>query len=248
MVCALQHRMHIQELVMNATDSSGSATSRTPQPTSGQPVSGNDAFQVRVKVLAERDRRRLLNHFLDLSPADRLLRFGSTLSDELVTKYAQKLNFTRDSIFGVYDARFKLIGVGHLAFSPREALPRGEVSNKETVAELGVSVSASARGMGVGTKLFERAAMRCRNADVDTLFMQCLASNRTMMHIAKKAGMRIQRDHGEADAYLTLEPASASSVLEEAVAEQVALLDYAFKANARAATKWLAGFGGRRKK
>lgn len=208
----------------------------------------NDTFNVRVKVLGERDRRRLLNHFLELDATDRMLRFGTNLPDELVTKYVQKLNFSRDSIFGVHDARFKLVGVGHLAFSPREALPRGEVSSKENVAELGVSVSASARGMGVGSKLFERAAIRCRNADIDTLFMQCLSSNRTMMHIAKKAGMMIQRADGEADAYLTLAPASPGSVLQEAVAEQVALIDYAIKANARAASKWLASLAGDRKK
>ncbi|MGI4847303.1 MAG: GNAT family N-acetyltransferase [Janthinobacterium lividum] len=219
-----------------------------PRTLSRQAGPCNETFHVRVKVLSERDRRRLLHHFLELDRADRMLRFGSELSDELVTRYVQKLNFTRDSIFGVYDARFKLVGVGHLAFSPREALPRGQVSQKETVAELGVSVSACARGMGVGSKLFERAAIRCRNADVDTLFMQCLSSNRTMMHIARKAGMTIQRAHGEADAYLKVEPASAGSVLQEAMAEQVALIDYAFKANARAASKWLASFASERKK
>lgn len=218
----------------------------------GSRNSGNsgigEAFPVRVKVLGERDRRRLLNHFLELDSEDRILRFGSCMQDELITRYVQKLNFSRDSIFGVHDARFKLVGVGHLAFSPREALPRGEVSSKENVAELGVSVSASARGLGVGSKLFERAAIRCRNADVDTLFMQCLSSNRTMMHIARKAGMSIQRAHGETDAYLTLVPASPGSVLQEAVAEQVALIDYAFKANARVAGKWLAAIAGDRKK
>ena len=42
--------------------------------------------------------------------------------------------------------------------------------------------------------------------DVDTLYMQCLSSNQTMMHIAKKAGMEIHREYGEADAYLRLPP------------------------------------------
>ena len=151
--------------VMKLPHSTGPRTT-DPRGATLQARPNHETFQIRVKVLSERDRRRLLNHFLDLDRADRMLRFGSELPDELVTRYVQKLNFTRDSVFGVYDARFKLVGVGHLAFSPREALPRGEVSSKETVAELGVSVSACARGMGVGSKLFERAAIRCRNADV----------------------------------------------------------------------------------
>jgi GNAT superfamily N-acetyltransferase len=195
---------------------------------------------VRVKELSERDRRRMLMHFLALGDSDRLLRFGSTLPDELITRYVQKLDFVRDTVFGVYDSALRLIGVGHLAFAPRDALPTGaDATNKERVAEFGLSVSDSARKMGIGTKLFERAAIHCRNADVDTLYMHCLSSNRTMIRIARKAGMQIRRSYGESDAYLKLLPANPSSVMLEAVQEQVAQLDYAYKANNRAALKWL---------
>ncbi|MEB0134228.1 GNAT family N-acetyltransferase [Actimicrobium sp. CCC2.4] len=194
---------------------------------------------VRVKELSERDRRRMLMHFLALADSDRLLRFGTTLPDELITRYVQKLDFVRDTVFGVYDNNLRLIGVGHLGFAPRDALPAGaDATTKERVAEFGLSVSESARGMGVGTKLFERAAIHCRNADVDTLYMHCLSSNRTMIRIAHKAGMQIRRSYGEADAYLKLLPANVSSVMLEAVQEQVAQFDYAYKANNRAAIKW----------
>ena len=117
-----------------------------------------------------------------------------------------------------------------------------DVTEKERIAEFGVSVLESARGLGIGSKLFERAAIHCRNADVDTLYMHCLASNQTMIHIAKKAGMEIQRDYGEADAYLKLLPASPASVLQEAVEEQVAMFDYTLKANVRAARTWINSF------
>ena len=195
---------------------------------------------VRVKELSERDRRRLLMHFLALSSGDRLLRFGTVLSDELVTRYVQKLDFARDTLFGVYDSKLMLIGVGHLAFASRDAVPIiFDLTTKEHVAEFGLSVSETARGMGVGTRLFERAAIHCRNADVDTLTMHCLASNQTMMRIARKSGMQIQRTHGEADAYVTLAPANPVTVLREAVEEQVAQFDYTLKANTKAAVRWL---------
>lgn len=204
---------------------------------------------VRVKELSERDRRRLLMHFLALPDDDRLLRFGTVLSDELITRYVQKLDFARDTLFGVYDSKLMLIGVGHLAFAPRDAMPAiVDATTKECIAELGVSVSATARGMGVGTRLFERAAIHCRNADVDTLTMHCLASNQTMMRIARKAGMLIQRTHGEADAYLTLAPANAVTVMQEAVQEQVAQFDFTLKANTKAAVKWLDGLSGSNKR
>ena len=193
---------------------------------------------MRVKELSERDRRRLLMHFLALDDSDRLLRFGSVLPDELITRYVQMLDFSRDKLFGVYDDNLRLVGVGHLAFAPREAMPvLSDATLKEHIAEFGVSVSATARGLGVGSKLFERAAIHCRNEDVDTLYMHCLSSNQTMIHIAKKAGMEIHRDFGEADAYLKLTPANAGTMLAEAVEEQFAQLDYTLKANAKAALK-----------
>ncbi|KAF1045866.1 MAG: hypothetical protein GAK35_01222 [Herbaspirillum frisingense] len=191
-----------------------------------------------VKELSPRSRRHLLRHFLALEDKDRLLRFGSKLSDEMVTRYVEHIDFERDTVFGVYDRRLRLLGVGHLAFAPKEKTRLSGATIKPVVAEFGVSVSAAARGLGVGTKLFTRAAMRCRNADVDTLYTHCLSSNKVMMHIAKKAGMEIQRDYGEADAYLKIKPANSATIFQEAMEEQVAMLDYIVKANFKALLKW----------
>ena len=194
---------------------------------------------VLVKNLAERDRRRVWRHFMALDRDDRLLRFGSVLPDPQLEAYVAKLDFTKDIVFGVYNRMFQLVGVGHLAFTSRDAHPDSiHYTDKEKVAEFGVSVSKSARGQGIGTRLFERAAIHCRNSDVDTLYMQCLSSNRTMMHIAKKAGMEIRREYGEADAHLHLPPPSPGSVLAEALEEQIAKIDYTVKANVRAAARW----------
>jgi GNAT superfamily N-acetyltransferase len=194
---------------------------------------------VRVKQLAERDRRRMLKHFMGLDDSDRLLRFGTVLPDEQVAAYVNKIDFRRDTVYGVYNGVFKLVAVGHLAFAPKGQLTSaGGVTDKDKAAEFGVSVSSTARGLGIGSKLFERAAIHCRNSDVDTLYMQCLSSNQTMMHIAKKAGMEIKREYGEADAYLRLLPPSPGTVLQEALEEQFATIDYTLKANARAAVKW----------
>lgn len=214
----------------------GNAAARNTKHATASPAK----LTVRVKSLSERDRRRMLMHFLALPERDRLLRFGSIMSDELITRYVQRLDFMRDTIFGVLDDNFQLVGVGHLAFAARDALPALiAATDKDRLAEFGVSVSESARGMGAGSKLFERAAIHCRNADIDTLAMHCLATNQVMIRIARKAGMEIHRDYGEADAYLKLAPADGSSVMREAVDEQLATFDYTIKANLRAATKWL---------
>ena len=190
---------------------------------------------VLVKELGERDRRRVLRHLLSLDRDDRLLRFGSMIPDEQITAYVDKIDFSRDIVFGVVNNVFQLVGMGHLAFASADGR---RSTTKDQVAEFGVSVSKSARGQGVGTRLFQRAAIYCRNSDVDTLYMQCLTSNQTMMHIAKKAGMRIKREYGEADAHLELPPPSPGSVMAEALEEQFASIDYTVKANTRAAVKF----------
>ena len=190
---------------------------------------------VLVKELSERDRRRVLRHLLALDSNDRLLRFGSMIPDEQITAYVGKIDFSRDIVFGVLNNVFQLVGMGHLAFASADGR---KSTTKQQIAEFGVSVSASARGQGVGTRLFQRAATHCRNSDVDTLYMQCLTSNQTMMHIAKKAGMRIKREYGEADAHLELPPPSPGSVMAEALEEQFAAIDYTVKANTRAAVKF----------
>jgi GNAT superfamily N-acetyltransferase len=232
---------------MTATDGKAGSISGMQEKTGGSDSDKVKASRpaIFVKELSRRARKRLLRHFLALNSGDRLLRFGSVLSDSLLSRYVDNIDFSRDTVFGVYDRKLRLLGVGHLAFAPREALLSVSASStKERVAEFGVSVAASARGMGVGSRLFERAAMRCRNVDIDTLYMHCLASNKVMMHIAKKAGMAIHRDYGEADAYLKLSPANPASVLQEAVQEQAATLDYTLKANWRAALKWLGSWSG----
>ncbi|MBB5445950.1 MULTISPECIES: GNAT family N-acetyltransferase [unclassified Paraburkholderia] len=189
---------------------------------------------VLVRELTAADRERLLAHFLALDEEDRLLRFGQVVPNHVIENYVRAIDFTRDTVFGVFNSKLELSGVGHLAYLPAEG-------NKRT-AEFGVSVLESARGIGIGSKLFERAAIRSRNTHVTTLYIHCLARNSTMMHIARKAGMKIEYAYGEADAYLTLSPADQSSILAEMLQEQAAVFDYALKRHARQASRLFESF------
>ncbi|RQV71303.1 N-acetyltransferase [Burkholderia cenocepacia] len=186
---------------------------------------------VLVRELASKDREQMLTHFLSLDEEDRLLRFGQMVPDHVIENYVRTLDFGRDTVFGVFDHDLELIGVGHLAYLPGEGDTR--------TAEFGVSVLESARGRGVGSKLFERAAIRSRNTHVTMLYMHCLSRNATMMHIAKKSGMRIEYAYGEADAYLSLPPADHSTIIAEMLQEQAAVFDYAMKRQARRTTKFI---------
>ncbi|MGA7780307.1 MAG: GNAT family N-acetyltransferase [Paraburkholderia sp.] len=197
-------------------------------------VSATGSAHALVRELTAIDRERLQAHFLALAEDDRLLRFGQIVPDHVIENYVRSIDFSRDTVFGVFNNQLQLVGVGHLAYLTAEG-------DKRT-AEFGVSVLENARGQGIGSKLFERAAMRSRNTHVTMLYIHCLSRNSTMMHIAKKAGMKIEYAYGEADAYLTLPPADQSSIIAEMLQEQAAVFDYALKRQARQASKIFESF------
>lgn len=192
-----------------------------------------------IKELSEQDRPFMLNHFLGLSSSDRRLRFGAVLPDEAITKYVNGIDFSRDTVFGVYESTYNLVGVGHLAFLDPVALPALDGNRTDRVAEFGVSVSAPMRRKNVGTKLFDRATIHCRNHHVDTLYIHCLASNKPMLCIAEKAGMKIHKDHGEVDGYLHLPSPDSESLRKEQAEERAASLDYALNGRMRDVVRWL---------
>jgi GNAT superfamily N-acetyltransferase len=178
-------------------------------------------MSVAVQRLTDSARAALVAHFLALSTEDRRLRFGSSLSREGVAGYVGEINFDRDTIFAVHDDRLTLVGVAHVAFA-------------DDIAELGLSVLPAHRRHGVGGALFERAAAHARNRFVPRLFMHCLRENAPIMRIARRYGMDIVTDIGDADAHLALPPASPASITGEFVTGRFALYDHALKAHTAA--------------
>jgi GNAT superfamily N-acetyltransferase len=173
-------------------------------------------MDIPIRELSRLDRAALEPHFLALDGEDRRLRFGVSLNDDAVRAYVARIDFERDAAFGVYDDALHLIGAAHVARSDGHA-------------ELGVSVLPGHRGRGIGGALLARAHLRARNWGVRALFMHCLTENDAMMHLARKQAMEIVVDSGEADAWLKLSPADASSHFGEVFAQRVALFDYALK-------------------
>ncbi len=175
----------------------------------------NNAIAVPVRELQRLDRAALERHLVALGPEDRRLRFGIPLADSAIRAYVARIDFERDAVFGVYDDTLRLAGAAHLA--------RGGH------AELGVSVLAGHRNLGIGGALLERACLRARNWGVRTLFMHCLRENGAMLHLARRQNMTIATEAGEADAWLALAPADASSYFGEVFAQRLAVFDYALK-------------------
>jgi GNAT superfamily N-acetyltransferase len=179
-----------------------------------------------VSQLSRIDRPALERHLLALDPHDRRLRFGTLPSDATVRAYVARIDFDRDAVFGVFDEELAIVGAAHLAHA-------------EEHAELGLSVLPAHRNRGLGEALLARAVMHARNWGVRALFMHCLRENRTIMHLARKLGMRIVTEQGEAQAWFALPPADASSHFGEVFAQRVALFDYALKSQVASARRLL---------
>ena len=174
-------------------------------------------MEIPIRELWPSERPELYEHFLSLAAEDRRLRFGAPLGDATVREYVARIEFGQDALFGVLDDELRLLGVAHVARSA-------------TFAELGVSVLKAYRGRGIGGALLARAHLRARNWGVGALFMHCLTENAAMMRLARRQGMDIVTESGEADAWLKLPPANAASHFGEVFAQRVALFDYALKA------------------
>jgi RimJ/RimL family protein N-acetyltransferase len=169
---------------------------------------------VPVLRLNPKHREDIARHLLQLPANDRRLRFGNQISDQAVRDYVDGIDFARDHLFGIHGDDLSLIGVAHLALDPAEKL-----------AEIGVSVDPTSRGKGFGYALLHRSVLHAANLGYRTLFMVCLAENRIMMHLARKAGLTVVTESGEADARLTLDRLAHGGIFEEAIADQLALVD-----------------------
>jgi GNAT superfamily N-acetyltransferase len=175
------------------------------------------ALALPIRELTRLERGAYERHLLALDSEDRRLRFGTPIGDSVVQAYVAGIDFDRDALFGVMSDDLTLVAAAHLA--------RGDDH-----AELGVSVLPEYRGRGFGGALLERAALRARNWRRPKLFMHCLKENAPMMRLARKLGMHVATEAGEADAWLELAQPDAGSYFGEVFAQRVALFDFALKA------------------
>ena len=171
-----------------------------------------------VQKLSAFQRGALLEHLLALSAENRRLRFGMWTNDDTIRRYVEKIDFVSDRVFGIFGLDLRLIGAAHLALNHRDRF-----------AELGVSVNAGERRHGYGLALLQRAKLHAVNRGFRTFFMCCLSENKTMVHLALLAGLKVAVEQGEVDAHLRLAAPNLGGVALEAVEDQMALIDLFWK-------------------
>ncbi|MDR0274933.1 MAG: GNAT family N-acetyltransferase [Burkholderiaceae bacterium] len=191
-----------------------------------QQTARKPAALVPIREIGPRYREHIARHILALDARDRYLRFGHAAGDEQIRRYVESIDFKRDDVFGIFNRELELIAVAHLAYPPEMA------QAQDSRAEFGVSVSGHARGRGYGARLFERAATRAVNHGMKTLYIHALSENTVMLHIARKAGARVERDGSESQAWLSLPAGNFRTWLSELLTERVGRADHWLKREA----------------
>lgn len=122
--------------------------------------------------------RRLASHFLSLTSGDRLLRFGSVVTDIDIVAYVERLFVSAASVFVVVEPDEDISGVLALEFTGNDI-------------KLGLSVSSWARNLGIGKVLLQRAATLACARGLRTLFVPNLGFNDALQQLALGLGMNV---------------------------------------------------------
>ena len=182
-----------------------------------------------VRALRARHRERVLTHLLALEPLDRHRRFGQAATDEQIARYVAQIDFERDQVFGVFDARLRLLAMAHLAYGA-----------EPDSAEFGVSVLPRGRGRGLGRRLFELSALHARNRGSHTLVVHLARDNAPMLAIVRRSGATVRYEGSDAVARLSLPHDDLRSHIGALAERGAADLDYRLK---RSVLRWRARLG-----
>ena len=170
------------------------------------------------------DKDNLKLHFIkDLVGNDRRLRFGGSLSDEAIETYLKSsfVDFGINNMWFIVDVESpetfgrKVVATCHINYD-----------YKTNTAELGLTVSPDYRNQKIGQELYNRGVTWARMKGAETIFMHCLSENKTMQHIARKAGMTvITIDPTEKQSSIKVDKNQALAGFQDSVLEQMAVYD-----------------------
>jgi GNAT superfamily N-acetyltransferase len=159
-----------------------------------------------IRKLWATDKVAFRDHLLRLDFDIRRKRFAMAATDEFIDRYAATC-FQLDSIIHGYFVDGVLRGVGELRLL--------DASSKH--AEAAFSVEAEWQGAGVGSELMQHTLLTARNRGISKVYMNCLASNRSMQRMARAAGAELEFEAGEVVGLVLPPHASPTSLVREVV-------------------------------
>ena len=142
------------------------------------------------EIKTHSDYQEIKEHFLSLSSDDRYLRFGNTLTDNMVISYIDKTQ-EQNSVWFCVRYEEKIIGTIHVAIY-------------DTSAEFGITVSPECRGKGIGKLLFAYGYRLVIQRGIKQIYLYCLSQNKAIQKIAKSFGIQVITCGTDAEASVTI--------------------------------------------
>jgi RimJ/RimL family protein N-acetyltransferase len=130
---------------------------------------------------------KFCSHLLRLDEYSRRMRFGMATDDQFIENYASRTNDMQSLIYG-YFVDGEMRGAAELRHI-------GEAWRPD--AEAAFSVEKEHQNRGVGAELLGRVIRTARNRGIGRIYMNCLAENQRMQHLARKYEAELHFDHGE---------------------------------------------------
>jgi len=150
-------------------------------------------------------------YFAALSADDLYLRFGDHRSPELLERYIAGIDFWQSTVLGVFNERLELVGLAHL-------------SPQVDGYELGLSVLAGSRALGIGALLLRRALQCARLSGARRVHMHCAAENRGIIRLGRRVGVQFEVCGGDADGVIELAPLTPLHVCSDLLEAHGAIL------------------------
>lgn len=158
-------------------------------------------------------------HLLSLDEESRYMRFGYPIRTEQIISLCNKWREEADKhvIFAIENEDLEVVGVAH-------------ISLLDDPAELAFSVLKECQGQGMGDALMKRAIEYCQNHNIKHGCMVCLGSNDKIRGLARKHGILVKTEYGDASAEISIPDPSPLSIWQEAVSDSIAKFDHLGKA------------------
>ncbi|MEH0071053.1 GNAT family N-acetyltransferase [Pannonibacter sp. Pt2-lr] len=149
-----------------------------------------------IRLLGSADKHLFRDHLLRLDPETRRSRFAMLAGDSFLRAYVET-SFALDTVIYGYFEDGVVRGTAELR-------PVGSAAS----AEAAFCVEEGWRGMGLGTELMELLLIAARARDYQHIYMNCLATNRSMQALARKFSADLSFECGDVVGHLVPQPAS----------------------------------------
>jgi GNAT superfamily N-acetyltransferase len=150
----------------------------------------NGSTNGRIRLVGSADKHLFRDHLLRLDPETRRSRFAMLAGDGFLRAYVET-SFALDTVIYGYFEDGMLRGTAELR-------PVGGAS----AAEAAFCVEEGWRGKGLGTELMELLLIAARARNCQHIYMNCLATNRSMQALARKFAADLSFECGDVVGHL----------------------------------------------